>query len=167
VSRFVPLLPSVLAVAASLAPGPPPPVVVPEPPPPPSAFPIGGAVTWGDGLGERVGGHDGVDVLAACGRPLRATRAGRAERVAEDGGAGRHVVLATKGGGADVYMHLQDVDVEQGERVRAGGRLGTVGATGNATTCHLHFERWSAPGWHRGRPTDPEPALRRLARERD
>jgi murein DD-endopeptidase MepM/ murein hydrolase activator NlpD len=134
---------------------------------PEAAFPVGGSVTWGDGLGERVGGHDGVDVMADCGLPLRAVRGGRVEVAEEDGAAGRHVVIRTKGGGADVSMHLQEMIVDAGDRVEAGDRLGTVGDTGNATACHLHFERWTAPGWHRGRATDPEPALRRLQRLRD
>jgi murein DD-endopeptidase MepM/ murein hydrolase activator NlpD len=25
-----------------------------------------------------------------------------------------------------------------------------VGATGDATGCHLHFEEWSSPGWYEG-----------------
>jgi murein DD-endopeptidase MepM/ murein hydrolase activator NlpD len=82
---------------------------------------------------------------------------------ATDGGAGRHLVLRA-GGAEHVYMHLQDVEVAEGDRVQAGERLGTVGATGNATTCHLHFEAWRAPGWHRGPARDPEPMLRALRR---
>jgi murein DD-endopeptidase MepM/ murein hydrolase activator NlpD len=62
-------------------------------------------------------------------------------------------------------MHLQSVAVHAGERVSAGERLGAVGQTGDATTCHLHFERWTAPGWYRGgSPVDPLPLLRRLDR---
>jgi murein DD-endopeptidase MepM/ murein hydrolase activator NlpD len=139
------------------------PLAEPAPPPPTRSFPVDGDVTWGDGFGERVGGHDGVDVLARCGTPLRAVRAGRVVLRTTDGAAGRHLVLRA-GGAEHVYMHLQDVAVAEGERVRAGDRLGTVGATGNATTCHLHFEAWRAPGWHRGAARDPEPMLRRLAR---
>ena len=135
---------------------------VAAPAPPRRAFPVAGRVTWGDGFGERIGGHDGVDVLASCGTPLRAVRAGRVLLRTTDGAAGRHLVLRA-GRGEHVYMHLQDVDVAEGERVRAGDRLGTVGATGNATTCHLHFEAWDAPGWHRGPARDPEPMLRALA----
>jgi murein DD-endopeptidase MepM/ murein hydrolase activator NlpD len=141
------------------------PSVVPLADPPPEAparvFPVAGSVEWGDGFGERVGGHDGVDVLAACGTPLRAVRAGRVVLRTTDGAAGRHLVLRA-GRGEHVYMHLQDVDVAEGDRVQAGDRLGTVGATGNATTCHLHFEAWRAPGWGQGTARDPEPMLRAL-----
>ena len=130
------------------------------------AFPVGGRVTWGDGFGERVGGHDGVDVLASCATPLRAVRAGRVALRASDGAAGRHLVVRVAGGAEHVYMHLKDVAVQQGDRVAAGDRLGSVGDSGNATTCHLHFEAWSAPGWHRGAARDPERMLRALVRRR-
>jgi len=137
----------------------------PPPAPPARAFPVAGDVAWGDGFGERTGGHDGVDVLATCGTPLRAVRAGRVVLRATDGAAGRHLVLRA-GRGEHVYMHLQDVAVARGERVAAGDRLGSVGATGNATTCHLHFEAWKAPGWQRGAVRDPEPMLRALRARR-
>lgn len=140
------------------------PLADPPPPAPARAFPVAGDVTWGDGFGERPGGHDGVDVLAPCGTPLQAVRAGRVLLRTTDGAAGRHLVLGA-GRRQHVYMHLEDVAVAEGDRVQAGDRLGTVGATGNATTCHLHFEAWEAPGWHQGPARDPEPMLRALARD--
>lgn len=127
-------------------------------------FPVAGPVTWGDGFGERKGGHDGVDLMASCGTPLVAVDAGTVRAVRSQEAAGRYVLLARATGEDLVYMHLRDVDVEAGQTVAAGQRLGTVGRTGNATACHLHFEQWSAPGWHRGgAPVDPAPLLRPLA----
>ncbi len=127
-------------------------------------FPVDGAHSYGDGFGDRPG-HDGQDLLASCGTPLRAATTATARLVDEDGGAGRYLVLRTAGGRDLVYMHLSDVDVTAGEHVRAGERLGAVGQTGNATTCHLHFEVWDAPGWYAGgAPRDPSSMLR--SRER-
>jgi murein DD-endopeptidase MepM/ murein hydrolase activator NlpD len=124
-------------------------------------FPVDGAVRWGDGFGDRGGRHQGIDLLAACGLPVVATHDGEVTRVASHANAGRYVVLRTAAGHDAVSMHLASVAVRAGTRVAAGERLGTVGRTGNASACHLHFERWTAPGWHRGgAPEDPEPELR-------
>ena len=127
-------------------------------------FPVGGEVRWGDGFGERTGGHDGVDLLADCGTPLVAITRSTVRAVSSDGAAGRYVLLTAEDGSEWVYMHLQDVAVKAGDALPAGGRVGTVGRSGNATACHLHVEHWTAPGWQRGgRATDPEPTLRALA----
>jgi murein DD-endopeptidase MepM/ murein hydrolase activator NlpD len=128
------------------------------------AFPVDGEHTYGDGFGDRPG-HDGADVLAACGTPLRAVTGATVRRVANEGSAGRYVVLHDGDSGDDyVYMHMSDVGVSSGERVQDGERIGSVGQTGNATTCHLHFERWTAPGWYEGGSArDPMPLLRSLA----
>jgi murein DD-endopeptidase MepM/ murein hydrolase activator NlpD len=128
------------------------------------AFPVDGAHTYGDGFGDRAN-HQGADVLAACGTPLRAIVAGTVRKVATEGSAGRYVVLRDGDSGEEfVYMHLSEVAVSTGERVSAGERVGAVGQTGNATTCHLHFEAWSAPGWYAGGSAhDPMPDLRAAA----
>ena len=48
---------------------------------------------------------------------------------------------------------------EAGKRMRQ--RIGSVGDTGNAWGCHLHFELWTEPGWYAGgEPFDPLPRLR-------
>lgn len=61
-------------------------------------------------------------------------------------------------------MHLRSpARVAAGDRVDTGHRIGVVGQTGRASTCHLHFELWTAPGWYEGgEPVDPRPLLRRL-----
>jgi murein DD-endopeptidase MepM/ murein hydrolase activator NlpD len=78
--------------------------------------------------------------------------------------AGNFAVVETGSGTNHVYMHLRSpARVEVGDHVGAGQRIGVVGQTGRATTCHLHFELWTAPGWYEGgRPVDPAPLLRRL-----
>jgi murein DD-endopeptidase MepM/ murein hydrolase activator NlpD len=152
------------ATPGEAAPGGEPPVG-PEPAAdtPERAFPVDGAHTYGDGFGDRPN-HQGADILAACGTPLRAVKAGTVRRLATEGSAGRYIVLRDGEGGEYVYMHMSDVAVSSGERVRAGERVGSVGQTGNASTCHLHFEAWSAPGWYAGgSPHDPAPLLRSLS----
>jgi murein DD-endopeptidase MepM/ murein hydrolase activator NlpD len=123
-------------------------------------YPIDGPHSYGDGFGDRPN-HQGADILSACGTPLRAVKAGTVRRLATEGSAGRYIVLRDGEGREYVYMHMSDVAVSSGERVRAGERVGSVGQTGNASTCHLHFEAWSAPGWYAGgSPHDPMPVLR-------
>jgi len=127
------------------------------------AFPVAGKVTWGDGFGERGGGHKGQDLLAPCGTRLVAAKAATARVVDNDGSAGQHVVLHQESGEEFVYMHMQSQTVSEGATVTAGETIGTLGQTGNATTCHLHFEQWTAPGWYTGgNAIDPEPLLRSL-----
>ena len=59
-------------------------------------------------------------------------------------------------------MHLKtgSTVVEQGQRVRTGQLIGQVGATGDASGPHLHFEVWDGPWYAGGHPIDPLPLLR-------
>ncbi len=50
------------------------------------------------------------------------------------------VVAIAHGRYKTVYGHLDRIDVKYGQTVCQGDPIGTVGATGNATTCHLHYE---------------------------
>lgn len=129
-------------------------------------FPLIGKHTYGDGLGAGRG-HEGQDLLAKCGKPVVAAQAGRVQYRKYQSAAGNYVVIDGKGNAADLaYMHLREpARVAKGQRVAAGERLGSVGDTGDATTCHLHFEMWSMPGWYEGgKPIDPAPSLHRWDR---
>ena len=130
-------------------------------------FPVRGRHTYGDGIGAGRG-HEGQDILAKCGKPVVAALPGRVSyRDYQAGGAGNYVVIHGAAGRPDtVYMHLQERPlVRNRQRVAAGELLGHVGDTGDASTCHLHFEMWSAPGWEKGGGLlDPEPYLRRWDR---
>jgi murein DD-endopeptidase MepM/ murein hydrolase activator NlpD len=117
-------------------------------------FPVRGRHSYGDGVGApRVGHtHQGQDVPAACGTKLVAARGGRVQWKAYDGGGGNYVVIDGKKTSHDyVYMHLKKPSpLHKGDRVKTGQKIGLVGATGDATGCHLHFEEWSGPGWYEG-----------------
>jgi murein DD-endopeptidase MepM/ murein hydrolase activator NlpD len=129
-----------------------------------STFPVQGEYTEGDGFGERSGGHDGADLMADCGTPVVAAEAGRVVFAGSHASAGNYVVVRGAASGEDqVYMHLQGAaEAAKGDEVTAGRRLGAVGRSGNASACHLHFEIWTAPGWHEGgSPRDPAPDLAR------
>ncbi|MBA2637491.1 MAG: M23 family metallopeptidase, partial [Solirubrobacterales bacterium] len=129
-----------------------------------AVYPLRGKYTYGASNANRFGGggrHQGQDVFAGCGTPLVAAQAGKVERAGFEGAMGNHVVVTRPDGASQVYMHLAGPPhVQPGDSVSAGQRLGAVGETGRATGCHLHFEIWNAPGWTRGVPIDPMPALR-------
>ena len=103
--------------------------------------------------------HQGFDVVAACGTPLVAARAGRVKRRTYDPVLyGNLVIIRGLLEGRDYwYAHLRSPSpLRPGDRVGTGQRIGRVGDTGNARTvgCHLHFEIRV-----RGVPIDPEPEL--------
>ncbi len=130
-------------------------------------FPLRGPHTYGDGIGAARSGHthQGQDLLARCGLPLRAARAGVVYYNSyQAGGAGNYIVINTKGAGgkSHVYMHMpRRSPLKVGTHVKTGQLIGRVGTTGASSACHLHFEIWSAPGWYQGGTfLNPTPSLR-------
>ena len=106
--------------------------------------------------------HQGQDVFARCGARLVAARGGEVKFSQYNATAGFYVVVNGIDTGVDyVYMHLAEASpLRAGERVFTGQQIGTVGDSGNASGCHLHFEMWSKPGWYDGgKPFDPLPRL--------
>ena len=136
-----------------------------EAPDPVRVFPIRGPHDLGRNSANRFGGgHDGQDMFAACGTPVVASQGGKVRKAGSHPVGGNFIVLTEHETGLDaVYMHLKHRPrLRAGERVETGDRIGSVGDTGNAWGCHLHFELWTAPGWWTGgAPFDPLPRLRR------
>jgi Peptidase family M23/Putative peptidoglycan binding domain len=118
------------------------------------AWPVPGQI--GDPFGPRGNRfHAGVDIIAPSRAPVGAAAPGHvtwAGRLA--GGWGNLVVVAHADGVRTMYAHLSSIAVRLGQHVVTGDRLGTVGATGDATGPHLHFEVRL-----RGASVDPRPAL--------
>ena len=134
---------------------------------PATAFPVRGKHDFGTSETRFGGGRgpEGQDILSDCGTPVVAAHEGKVTVARWHAAAGNFAVVEGPGGRALVYMHLlAPARVKVGDRVAAGDRIGRVGQTGRASTCHLHFEQWTAPGWYEGgRPVDPAPLLRELA----
>lgn len=84
--------------------------------------------------------HKGVDYRAPRGTPVFAAGPGVVKVARRKSGYGRVVMLDHGAGVETRYAHLQRIEVDAGERVSAGTRIGTVGSTGRATGPHLHFE---------------------------
>ena len=95
--------------------------------------------------------HAGVDFAAPLGAPVRSVDAGVVAFAGSQKGYGNVIYIDHEGHGrTTVYAHLHRIDVRNGDRVRQGDRIGTVGKTGLASGPHLHFEVHE-----RGKPIDP------------
>lgn len=96
--------------------------------------------------------HQGVDIAAPVGTPVRATTFGIVVRGGVDGGFGRFVEVRHKGGFTSLYAHLGRAaeGMKRGALVRPGAVVGYVGSTGRSTGAHLHFEIRKG-----GRPLNP------------
>ena len=98
--------------------------------------------------------HEGVDLAADWGEPVRATAAGIVTAASYDGGYGLKVDIDHENGYTTWYAHLSSTEVRVGERVLKGQVIGRVGMTGFATGPHVHYQVMLD-----GTPIDPTPFL--------
>lgn len=84
--------------------------------------------------------HQGIDIAASPGHPVKATADGLVLRAGRIGGLGKAVYLAHGYGLSTRYGHLSKLAVEPGEKVERGAVIGYVGNTGRSTGYHLHYE---------------------------
>jgi murein DD-endopeptidase MepM/ murein hydrolase activator NlpD len=108
----------------------------------PSLNPVDGTISAG--FGWRVNPwpefHQGLDLAADYGTPVRAAADGVVQTAGWDGGFGIKVAVDHLNGYQTWYAHLSRVAVRPGERVRKGQTIAFVGATGEATGPHLHYQ---------------------------
>ena len=90
--------------------------------------------------GQPGSAHSGMDIAAETGTSVLAPAAGVVSFADADlyltGGT---LVLDHGHGVSSVFLHLSRLDVEVGQRIEQGQRLGAVGATGRASGPHLHW----------------------------
>jgi murein DD-endopeptidase MepM/ murein hydrolase activator NlpD len=102
-------------------------------------WPVRGVIT--SPFGRRRGNaHDGIDIGAPRGSPVLAAAAGQVMFAKRHGDYGNLVILKHPGGVVTVYAHHERNCVAEGDTVQGGQTIARVGATGNATGPHLHFE---------------------------
>lgn len=121
----------------------------------PSMWPMRGYVS--SGFGKRLDPftgiwkmHEGIDICARKGTPIRATADGKVRFAGWYHGYGKmvrlnHIYYETR------YGHLEDIKVRPGQSVKRGDIIGTCGNSGNTTGVHLHYEVRVS-----GKPTDPK-----------
>ena len=84
--------------------------------------------------------HDGIDIAAPAGTPVRAARGGRVLYSDELRGYGNLLIIDHGEGYATVYAHNRSNDVGSGDVVRQGDVVAKVGASGESSEPSLHFE---------------------------
>ena len=120
-------------------------------PPPPVSGPVQGESSSGliwpvDGtvtspFGFRWGRmHEGIDIGAAEGTPIRAAKGGTVIMAGYNGGYGNYTCIDHGGGFSTCYAHQSSIGVSVGETVSQGDVIGAVGNTGASMGAHLHFE---------------------------
>jgi lipoprotein NlpD len=99
----------------------------------------GGTVT--SGFGQRNGSfHDGIDISAPVGTAVHAADDGDVIYSDVLRGYGNVIIVRHTQGLATVYAHNQTNRAREGQRVRRGDLIGTVGESGRTTGANLHFE---------------------------
>jgi murein DD-endopeptidase MepM/ murein hydrolase activator NlpD len=86
--------------------------------------------------------HEGVDMAAPLGTPIKASGDGVVDFVGTQNGYGNFVVLKHWSNYSTAYGHMSRFasGLRRGQKVSQGDVIGYVGATGWATGPHLHYE---------------------------
>jgi murein DD-endopeptidase MepM/ murein hydrolase activator NlpD len=102
-------------------------------------WPVLGAIN--SGYGPRGSSfHDGIDISAEEGMPIKAVDNGEVIYSDELRDYGKMVIVRHRGGIVSVYAHNQNNLVRAGQSVTQGEVIANVGSTGRVTGPHLHFE---------------------------
>lgn len=83
--------------------------------------------------------HNGIDIAAPIGTPVRAVSDGYVTRSSWYGGYGNCVIISIGGGKSTLFGHLNSRACTAGQYVKKGQTVGYVGTTGRSTGPHLHF----------------------------
>ena len=113
-----------------------------------SMLPVKGRITSPFGMRQR-GMHNGTDFGVPIGTPVLAPDDGVVWMAGSNGSAGIMVAI-NSGNTQHKLMHLSQIKVQPGEKVKKGQVVGLSGNTGLSTGPHLHWEKHVA-----GRATDP------------
>ena len=109
------------------------------------ASPLNGTLTSGFGWREDPNGgaeafHTGLDLAADEDAAFACFADGTVGVVGESTVLGKYLTVRHAEGYETLYAHCNRITVSSGQSVARGDKLGEVGATGNATGAHLHFE---------------------------
>jgi septal ring factor EnvC (AmiA/AmiB activator) len=97
----------------------------------------------------------GIDIEAGEGTDVTAVYAGQVVYTGWFKGYGNLIILDHGNEYYTLYAHVAEIEIKEGDEVRQGQRIGTVGDTGSLTGPRLYFEVR-----HQGKSQDPEAWLR-------
>lgn len=111
----------------------------------PSIWPAYGYITSGFGyrrhpIKKYVELHRGLDIANLLGTQIFATADGVVDFAGRQAGYGNYVSIDHGYGFKTKYGHLQKILVEEGQKVKRGELIATMGRSGLATGSHLHYE---------------------------
>lgn len=84
--------------------------------------------------------HNGIDINAGVGAPIRAAADGQVIIASVQGGYGNCTVIDHGNGLGTLYGHQTAFAVQVGDFVKKGQIIGYAGSTGASTGPHVHFE---------------------------
>lgn len=144
-------------------------------------LPIEGTITSPAGLRNdpfdgRLKHHNGLDIAAPSGTPVKPVAPGTVVFSGWKGGYGNTVILDHHNGMVTVYAHHSTNNVSEGTSVDLNTVIALTGSTGRSTGPHLHFEAWQdgsnvtaefMPGGSSGPPATmlAKATIRRLLQE--
>ncbi len=105
-----------------------------------------GEFTWSRGYTGKYPEHDGIDLSAELGTEILATSPGIIKTTGFSEQDGNYIIIDHGYGIESLYAHCSELLVKEGDEVMQGDVIAKVGATGNATGNHLHFEMITAEG---------------------
>jgi lipoprotein NlpD len=132
-------LPVEIITPSEPLPGAPSVLIAPEPVTEKLLWPVYGTINSGFGA-RGASFHDGIDIAATEGTPIRAAERGEVIYSDQLKGYGNIIIVRHAGGIISVYAHNQSNLVREGESVARGEVIAKVGSTGRVTGPHLHFE---------------------------
>ncbi len=97
-------------------------------------FPCKGSIS------QRLHWYNAVDIANKCGTPIYAAAEGTIQKAGWAGIGGNFVRIIHPNNVVTYYGHLSKILVGVGQKVSQGSLIGYMGATGQATGCHLHFD---------------------------
>ncbi|ABC63143.1 M23 family metallopeptidase [Erythrobacter litoralis] len=124
--------------------------------------------TFTDARGGGVRLHEAIDIMAPKGTTVRAAAAGTIEKLFQSAAGGKTIYVRSDDRKTiHYYAHLDEYaeGLREGQKIRRGQRIGTVGSSGNASeeAPHLHFAilrtTADAEWWEPANAVNPYPLL--------